>query len=55
MGVEWGNYNSYFPLQVTSGMSGVSVNMGVGVGVGVGIGVGVGGEGGGMYGGIIAT
>ncbi|KAI6014728.1 hypothetical protein BKA83DRAFT_4343935 [Pisolithus microcarpus] len=55
MGVEWGNYNSYFPLQVSSGMSGVSVNMGVGVGVGVGIGVGVGGEGGGMYGGIIAT
>ncbi|KAI6151438.1 hypothetical protein EDD17DRAFT_1637111 [Pisolithus thermaeus] len=53
IGVEWGNYNPYFPLQVSSGMSGVSVNMGVGVGVGIG--VGVGGEGGGMYGGIIAT
>ncbi|KAI6030437.1 hypothetical protein F5J12DRAFT_800416 [Pisolithus orientalis] len=53
IGVEWGNYNSYFPLQVSSGMSGVSVNMGVGVGVGMG--VGVGGDGGGMYGGIIAT
>ncbi|KAI6139367.1 hypothetical protein BKA82DRAFT_4224694 [Pisolithus tinctorius] len=53
IGVEWGNYNSYFPLQVSSGMSGVSVNMGVGVNVGMG--VGVGGDGGGMYGGIIAT
>ncbi|KAI6044924.1 hypothetical protein EDC04DRAFT_2640703 [Pisolithus marmoratus] len=53
MSVEWGNYNSYFPLQVSSGMSGVNVNMGVGVGVGIG--VGVGGDGGGMYGGIIAS